>query len=985
VVDVIEDDPPASVAVEKQFSSFGDHPTGQARVPKDPSLSLGWLRCCLAAAVGRRSGLGREGQVLREVGTLEELLEDVHDAVAADESHRGHRLGHLLHHGALSEGVERRDEVGVECLRLVDDGLDLGLELLQLDGLGLASDIEASLFRVRLNLGRDGRDFRSCLGIEQLVRDLLGFRLGVGFDDREVELELELGRFRLQRHRGTLRLRPGQSDLAVQLFGLSHEGEVAVGLGQVEGILDDLALGADEELLDLRILQRDAQNLEIVDPHPVLVEDVTRAGRLLAFVGRRHLAEDDVTEGIRAVAVELLHAELLNRVADLGAHVIAQELDVVVDVEPVLRVALEVDSVAQLDVELDEVAGLDLDDVADHVGRRLEEDGAQRVVHRLRLAARQGDDLRRLVVLEHEGSRTLHDAAFAVLADQEHREARPDGRGDRSVVLRVEDDAARRRELRLAIEGVTRQRLGSRLDHHPAGGVGRDGRGDRRVGLVLGGRADVGAVEESRVAAACPHEVLVLDAEASHVDLESLVVARVKQFARLQIESALSDDLPTGIGEEDLRTSHEADDAGLTIEDVASLTGRDGDGVVHVLLAVLDDGVLLAGEVDGLLLTRDEEFIARLVGHACLVGVVRDDSDVDAARRSELLRSELLGLRLVRVGLDGCRHELLGGSREDDGRAVDVALGAALVQKEAVLETLERHGLADVALLATGLLRDDLDAGGRDVEGDVRAADDEELAHRQVLLGRDVVDDRLGLGLLRLGRSRALTLTRRSALRLGLDDGLAPVRLRRFLVVDSDEQVLVAAEIVTLDDLRHLTGPEREGAGSCDVDLLSDSEVGGRHLAGTRRVLVGRVLEDDVPALGSRLERARRLLELDGLEALRPVVEDDRAVRASETGLVGTHEDRNVTLRLVGDEGVLVRGEDHVALAVVRADVIDVCGRCHVFCSLFVWPFRGRLVNVVLLYNRQPKDYTITRSETGDQRISESRRTVLTMILTKGV
>lgn len=877
--------------------------------------------------------------MLAEGRSLEQLLEDIHDAVAADESHRSHGRGHLLHHGALSEGVERRDEVRLKSLRLVDDGLDLSLELLKLDLLVLASDDKARLIRVRLDFGLDGRDFRPRRLRLELVRDLLGLRASVGLDHRQVELELELGRLGLQRHRGALRLRLCHGDLTLQVLRLLRIGKVTIGLGEVEGVLDDLALRAHQKLLDVRVLHRHTQDLEVIDAHAVFREGEAVADCLLALDFCRQLAQHDISEDVGAAAVELLYIELLHRVADLGPHVIAEELDVVVDVEPASRIAFEADSVAQLDVEATEVAGLDFDDVGHHVSRRLEEDRAKRAVHRLRLATRERDDLRGLVVLEHEGARSLDDTPLARLPDEQHSEPGPDGRLDSAVVLRVEHDRTGSRELVLPIEGVARKRLGRAADHHPTIGTRVvDHRGGRRVGRHLASGIKVTRATPTRC------EIDILDAESLRVDRQSLFVARIDEFAELQIESPLSDDLTPRIGKEDLRAADETDDSRLAIEDVSCLACRDGDAVVQLLVTVLDDGVLLTGEVDGLLLASDEKLVSRGVLDAGVVRVVRDDADVDAASRSELLRAELLRLRRVRVGLDGCLDELLRRLREDDVRSVHVALVTVLIEQEAVLQALEGDGLTHVALLAAHLLGDDLEAGGRDVEGDVDAADNEELAHRQVLLGRDV-KGRLGrfelLGSLGRGR-RGLTLAADVSLRL--DDGLAPVRLRGFLVVDADEQVFVAAEVVTLDDLRHLAGPEWEGDRARDVDLLSDSKRRSRQLpaAPARKLVVfRRVLEDDVPALGSRLEGLRSVSKADGTELLALVVEDDWAVRACQARLVGTHEDRDITLRLVRDEGVLVRCQDHVPLAAVGADVVDFVRRCHVAFLFRFLPLRA--------------------------------------------
>src|SRR5579885_2495381 len=422
-----------------------------------------------ARAVRGLGALGQGGELVAQHGALEQLVEDLGDALlaTADDGQGRHRFGELLGESLVSEGLESRDERRFDGLALVDRGLDLGRELLELERLELGL---VSTFRSLAGfLGRqlESRDFRRSLLVRQVVgrtgrvrrrfrSELVGLLLGVVGDEREVESELPLRVDALQLEGGALRLRTGLLGRTLQLLGLLHEVQLAPLFREDEGVLDDGPLRGDEELLDVGILHLDAEDLGVVDPHVVLGEHRAGAGLVLRVLG----TEDDVPEDRGVVAVELLDAQLLHRRADARPHRVAEELDVVVHREPALGVVtLEVDAVGDLDVEAAEVLGLDLDDVADHVVGDLQVHVALQLVGRLRLARREREDLRVLVVLEHVGARTLDDPALAALADEQHGVAGPERHGDGAVVLGVEDDRTRSGELRLAVEGDDRQRV----------------------------------------------------------------------------------------------------------------------------------------------------------------------------------------------------------------------------------------------------------------------------------------------------------------------------------------------------------------------------------------------------------------------------------------------------------------------------------------------------------------------------------------------
>jgi len=76
-------------------------------------------------------------------------------------------------------------------------------------------------------------------------------------------------------------------------------------------------------------------------------------------------ANNDPANDFHRILIEILNAILLDCTLEHRADVIAQELDVVLDIEPLILVTVEVDQVGQLQPNLDVILRFNVDDVAD--------------------------------------------------------------------------------------------------------------------------------------------------------------------------------------------------------------------------------------------------------------------------------------------------------------------------------------------------------------------------------------------------------------------------------------------------------------------------------------------------------------------------------------------------------------------------------------------------------------------------------------------
>jgi hypothetical protein len=168
------------------------------------------------------------------------------------------------------------------------------------------------------------------------------------------------------------------------------------------------------------VVDRHVEDLDVGDAHAVLGEAHAGAGAAVAGLAQHRVADD-----LDRRAVEGLDRHLLDRALEHAAHVVAQELHVVLDLEPLGRLALEVDPHRVLEGDGDVVGGLDHAAVADLVVEHAQEDRLDQLVGGLGLAGRQLDHLEGLVVPEQQVDRPLLDAAAALLVDHHHRVADP--------------------------------------------------------------------------------------------------------------------------------------------------------------------------------------------------------------------------------------------------------------------------------------------------------------------------------------------------------------------------------------------------------------------------------------------------------------------------------------------------------------------------------------------------------------------------------
>jgi len=150
-------------------------------------------------------------------------------------------------------------------------------------------------------------------------------------------------------------------------------------------------------------------------------------------------AEYCIAHDLDDIRVDIVDGAALHGGAQQRADVIAEELNVVLDLEPALRLAFEADAQCVAERDGDVIRGLDRAAIADAVVERAQVDRLDSLVGALRRATRQLQHFERLVVLELDRRRARHHAALATRVDDHHGVADPDVHARRTIEARLEN------------------------------------------------------------------------------------------------------------------------------------------------------------------------------------------------------------------------------------------------------------------------------------------------------------------------------------------------------------------------------------------------------------------------------------------------------------------------------------------------------------------------------------------------------------------
>jgi hypothetical protein len=197
---------------------------------------------------------------------------------------------------------------------------------------------------------------------------------------------------------------------------------------------------------------------------------------------------------------------------------------------------------------------------------------------------------------------------------------------------------------------------------------------------------------------------------------------------------------------------------------------------------------------------------------------------------------------------------------------MSITLVPVLVNENGILKALKGNSVANKSV-SFAVLRNDFNAGGRNIEADIRSLDDEQLAVGQVELIRSGRQNRrrainlsVLLGFCRLDFGSDLCIRvrigrRNSRRATGSDCGLGPVLNRQFRIINTNNEVFVEAKLVTLDGMSLLTGPQSEVDRTRNIDTPSVSKArsrvaGGPFLRELNVALFGRILKDQIVAFG---------------------------------------------------------------------------------------------------------------------------------------
>ena len=312
---------------------------------------------------------------------------------------------------------------------------------------------------------------------------------------------------------------------------------------------------------------------------------------------------------------------------------------------------------------------------------------------------------------------------------------------------------------------------------------------------------------------------------------------------------------------------------------------------MHHLTIIVDDSVLRTRIVNHLIIASDEQFLTdRML--TLLVLIAGNNLGVDTRDLGQLNSTE--DVRTIRT-----LNESLSRLGEHNLGTMDITLVAIFILQDAILQTLQSDGLAHIALLILIFNRNDFDTSRRDIEGNFRTLDNQNLAIDVVLI--------LGFNLVTVGIQH-----------------FAFAGIGTLGLIHTSEQILVGTQCVTADNLSHLAGIQSEGHRTLNINLAANINLIRQAVGSTdigMLIICGRILKNHIPVLRSGSEQMNRLIITARLELLSSFIEIYQFVRGRQTGLGRTNPAGDITLGSVQNIRVLINTEHKILLHICHKHI----------------------------------------------------------------
>ena len=599
-------------------------------------------------------------------------------------------------------------------------------------------------------------------------------------------------------------------------------------------------------------------------------------------------AKDYLLYDFCGLSIELLNTVLLSLSLNIGAHLVAKELYIVIYAEPLILIfAEEVYGVRYLKRNIYIVLCLCDNNIRNLVVINAEICSRNKLISCLRLSSRKIYNLKCFIIVKHTSCRTDDGFALTRLGYYIYCIASPRRDCYNTFILSVKDNCSR-----LCVRSAARDICVCRKDSKSL--------------LLIGSRISI----VDNICLICLAHARILFSlrfVQSKIILKNFSVAGVESLALLRSKNSLNHYLSTRIRKIHSRTYDSLNITCKAVKDVAALARRNCDSVMHILAIILNHRVLRSRIVDLLILTCKEELLADRMFYTILL-IFCDNLKIDTANIRKFKCAE--DYCLLR-----CLNKSLSRLREYHCRTVNISLISRLILKNTVLKALKGDRVAHILIGAIFNCKY-FNACRRNIERYLSTFDYKKLTCEIGFL--------LHVYCLTLCIKHCCALKRVHC---------------RICVIDSCKKILVSTKLMSANYLGHLTREEREGSRTSDIYLYSNLHRSRSRISFCRLgIYICRVLEYCIPTLRRRCKELLRAVIIACFnKSLTLLIEDYKRLLLRNSYYNRSDMATNSTCGLIKYKSVLVNCEYKVGLS--TSVIVIILIEIHIFLPLFIFIF----------------------------------------------
>ena len=605
----------------------------------------------------------------------------------------------------------------------------------------------------------------------------------------------------------------------------------------------------------------DVKNFAIVNQHTILGEEATGAiMSAFAIISIRIIVNSYIANNSRVILIKFLNSILLSLTLHFGTNAVAQILDIVFDIKPLIHIGLfKINAIRNSNITIYKVLSFYANNIRNLVIIMTQIYSSNKAVSSLRLAGRELKLFKSLVIVEQNSLRTANDLSFAVLRNNIYRVASPYINTYNTIKLIIKGNGAR-----LSIRSTTRnvsfcfqisESRVNRIRSH----IGESIQINRLKGLL---------------------NCLFIK---TSIMLKGVHIAGIPQFALTSSKFTLYYNLSSRIGQIHSRALDSSNFTGHAVHNIATFAFGNRNSMMSNLVIIINNRMLGTRVINHLGIASDKLLFAYGVNSAIFILIFSDYLNINTGNLRKFDSTE-------NTTALGRAYESFSRLREYHSRTMDIALVAIFVFKDTIFKTLKGYSVTHITILFIVLKRNDFNTSRRNIKRYLGALNYKDLT---VNIGM-VCLNRLSLSI------KHFTL----------------MLARRISFVYTSKQILVRAQRMALNSLCHLAGIERKANWSSNINFLTYLYIFGQVISARLRMLItlNRVLQNKVPVFRSRNKEINSFIITATFKSLSFSIKSHQFIRIGETGFRGAYPTYNMTFGFVEYISIFIYGKDKVLL-----------------------------------------------------------------------